>query len=121
MKVYPLQELLLIRKDMKNFKESKETILSTITPVISNKIENNNTSNINSTRNTFRIIPEYDNIIEILNIEKTVVERKLLLFSEKRIEEQEVLNLKLKRKEKKKIIQDFQSKDPSNFTNQKRF
>jgi hypothetical protein len=66
-------------------------------------------------------IPVYDDVLEVSQSEFLIIEKKLCLFSDRRKEEQESRAEKRKNNAKVRAIQELQARDPSNFTNQKRF
>lgn len=122
LKVFPSQELLLVRKDVKGLKDkaalSKEEKLGN---------ERERLQNTRSREEPVKIakitkkIPEYEEIIVVSAMEQLVTERKLSLFVERRKDEQEAKIHKSRKNAKTRAIQEVQSRDPSNFTNQKKF
>ena len=121
LKIFPSQELLLVRKDVKAFKD--KTIITKLEKIekgkydSSRKDESKKTSGLKVKTN----VPEYDEIIEISVMEQLITERKYSLFIERRKDEQEASALLSKKVAKNRATQEVQARDPSNFTNQKRF
>lgn len=66
-------------------------------------------------------VPEYDEMIRISSMELLVIEKKLLLFICRRKDEQEAKSVQSRKNAKNKAMHEVQSRDPSNFTNQRRF
>jgi hypothetical protein len=132
MKVFPAQELLLIRKDLKAFKEK---ISSTSTNARVDH-EGNETSegrvnlgvgeqgsSCNNNNNNSSNILEQDFKSSLSNCisEQILAERKLSLLSERRKQEQEARITQAKKMARIRAAQKTQSKDPSSFANQNRF
>ena len=120
LRVFPSQELLLVRKDIKGFKD--KTVITKIDKLEKEKIQINR-SKEESLQNAkiIKNVPEYEVIIEVSAMEQLVTERKLSLFIERRKDEQEAKVHLSRKNAKSRAMQEVQSRDPSNFTNQKRF
>jgi hypothetical protein len=147
MKVFPSQELLLIRKDLKVFKE--KTCNSNLNMKVDhqgsdvpegrvglseqgsthNNSNSNSSSGINSTSNNNNNNNSNSNILDLdfnsslsnCLSEQLLAERKLNLLSERRKHEQEARIIHAKKMAKIRLAQKTQSKDPSSFANQKRY
>ena len=147
MKVFPSQELLLIRKDLKAFKE--KTCNSNLNMKVdhqgseisegrvglseqgsthnnSNSNSNSNsginsTSNNNSNSNSNILDLDFNSSLSNCLSEQLLAERKLSLLSERRKHEQEARITHAKKMAKIRLAQKTQSKDPSSFANQKRY
>jgi hypothetical protein len=63
----------------------------------------------------------YDQLISILTSENKLCERKLIIFNNKRIEEENKKLTYMKKIAKSKQLEEVQSLDPANFRNQKNF
>lgn len=134
LKIFPSQELALIRKEIKAFKEHQEEVMQSneAVKVFSNLL---NDSSANSERKTSKRMKRdvsgninhdvlnsmnesYDNLVSILQEEIGLCEQKLILLSKKRENEIEARIIYNKKLAKMKAIEDMQSKDPANFRNQ---
>ncbi len=63
----------------------------------------------------------YDQLISILTSENKLCERKLIIFNNKRIEEENKKISYMRKVAKSKQLEEAQSLDPANFRNQKNF
>jgi hypothetical protein len=63
----------------------------------------------------------YDQLISILTSENKLCERKLIIFNNKRIEEENKKISYMRKIAKSKQLEEAQSLDPANFRNQKNF
>lgn len=63
----------------------------------------------------------YDQLISILTSENKLCERKLIIFNNKRMEEENKKLSYMRKIAKSKQIEEVQSLDPANFRNQKNF
>ena len=63
----------------------------------------------------------YDNLISILTSENKLCERKLTIFNNKRLEEENKKMIIMRKIAKIKQLDEAQSLDPANFRNQKNF
>ena len=63
----------------------------------------------------------YDQLISILTSENKLCERKLIIFNNKRIEEENKKLSYMRKIAKSKQLEEAQSLDPANFRNQKNF
>ena len=63
----------------------------------------------------------YDQLISILTSENKLCERKLMIFNNKRIEEENKKLSYMRKIAKSKQLEEAQSLDPANFRNQKNF
>ena len=117
LKIFPSQELLLVRKEMKAFRDK----------IIVGKLEKHEKARHESDHikgEDHQIagnVPEYDEMIRISSMELLVIEKKLSLFIRRRKDEQEAKSVQSRKNAKNKAMQEVQSRDPSNFTNQRRF
>ena len=149
MKVFPSQELLLIRKELKAFKEKtcnsnlnvkadhqgseisegrvglseQGSTHNNSNSNSSSGINSTSNNNSNSTSNSNSNILDLDFNSSLSNClsEQLLAERKLSLLSERRKHEQEARITHAKKMAKIRLAQKTQSKDPSSFANQKRY
>jgi hypothetical protein len=132
MKVFPAQELLLIRKDLKAFKEKVSNTNSNakvdnngseisegrVSLSVSEQGTSSNNTN-SSSSNIFDV--DFTSCLSNCLAEQLLAERKLSLLSERRKQEQEARITHAKKMARIRAAQKAQSKDPSSFANQKRF
>ena len=114
MKVFPLQEILLIKKDMKAYKV-KVIIAKLKQQERLDEIEK--CSRENDARFYQSDINEEDENHELCRTEQIVAERKLHLLRERRKAEQENKIIQARKSAKARAALELQSKDPSNFIN----
>jgi hypothetical protein len=98
LKIFPSQEYILMRKDIKNY---KDIILQ-----LKNEKNNENEKNgkfLKKNEISLHAVIDYNLILEIANIEQNVVERKCTLFMEKRQQEEEAKAVHMKRMIKAKV------------------
>jgi hypothetical protein len=110
LKIYPTSELFAIKKEIKVFKDFQE-----------NRLLNNGGNDVDKVQYEKNDHNMYDDLLSILLMEQQLCGKKLSIINMKNIEE---LNNKaniMKKKTKEKLIDVMQSKDPSNFKNQKKF
>lgn len=114
----------MIRKDVKVFKDSQEAILTKTGSVETNS-NSGSTSAKGSKRNdkaeevlTNAPVNTYFDLVEILNLETRLCERKLSVLRMRRQEEEDRKNVQLRKLAKLKEMEDKQSRDPANFRNQ---
>ena len=131
LRAYPSAELVLIRKEVKVFKEQQEAIL-TKTESVGGKgnavaVSHREASSaavaggVDATVEdvTSGLTSGYDDLVAILSAENKLCERKLLMMGCRRQEEEERRALYLKKQARVKAIEDNQSRDPANFRNQR--
>lgn len=121
MKIFPSQEILLIKKDMKAYKEKfmcvklKQRERSGETD---NSSKEEEAKNVLSYQSDDRDTEENR---ELSKTEQLVSERKLYLFTERRRAEEEFRIIHARKVAKARAALELQSKDPSNFMNQKKY
>ena len=120
---FPGQELNMIRREVKQFKDQQEQLLASAN--ITGESEEGS-SKVASKKNTAKnadnelqgIREGYDSLVSILQEETQLCERKLDILSNRRQAEEESRLQLLRKLAKMKTIEDQQSRDPSNFRNQ---
>ena len=115
--MFPSQEILLIKKDMKAYKEK----------VIISKLKQQERSDDGEKRGGENDdafyqsdIDDEDENRELCKIERIVADRKLFLLRERRQAEQESRMIQARKLAKARAALELQSKDPSNFINYKK-
>lgn len=126
LRAYPSAELVLIRKEVKAFKDQQDFILS---KAGENKLDGaqadaagldgQSAGNGSSDDLTSMLNSGYDDLVAILSAENKLCERKLMLMSCRRQEEEERRALYVKKLARAKVQEDNQSRDPANFRNQR--
>jgi hypothetical protein len=105
MKVFPSTELVIIRKEMKAFRERLGA--------------EKDTTNVDEGDNTAGISGEGGDAS--LESELTLAERKLAILRGRRMDEEDIRTLNKKKAARVKQLEESQSRDPLNFKNQSRF
>ena len=119
MKVFPTQELLLIRKDLKAFKEK---IANTKIDHKGNEIVERRASGQGQGQVSHSILDtDFNNSLTNCLSEQLLAERKLNLLTERRKHEEDARISHAKKMARIRAAQKTQSRDPSSFANQKRF
>lgn len=122
---FPSQELNQIRREVKQFKEQQEQMLSSAQLVsdqedvaVGKTGKKNPAMNSSSGDTSQGIRDGYDNLVSILQEETQLCEKKLDILSHRRQSEEEARLLLLRKLARMRSIEDQQSKDPTNFRNQ---
>lgn len=121
MKVFPTQELLLIRKDLKAFKEK---IANTKIDHKGNEIVERRASGQGQGQGQVShsiLDTDFNNSLTNCLSEQLLAERKLNLLTERRKHEEDARISHAKKMARIRAAQKTQSRDPSSFANQKRF
>ncbi len=124
---FPAQELNIIRRDIKSFKDQQEHMLST-SHILSgsdvpsdSQLDKRTGKKVNDVVDRSTVKPgddSYENLVAILEEESKLCERKLQMLSQRReFEEESRLHL-MRKMAKLKAMEDTQAKDPNNFKNQ---
>lgn len=149
MKAFPTSELAIVRKEVKAFKEHQEVVLQSrsdqmgggmidvkLISIIAAAAGSQSTADL--TQNVINSSPSknadagvegdlaalfggYDDLIGLLTAENRLCERKLLMFGNRRQEEEDRRVVYMKKMARAKALQDAQERDPANFKNQRSF
>lgn len=128
LRAYPSAELVLIRKEVKAFKDQQELILSKSgentkldgAQAEAAGMDGAQGSGGASTDDLSSMLSSgYDDLVAILSAENKLCERKLMMMACRRQEEEERRALYLKKLARAKAQEDNQSRDPANFRNQR--
>lgn len=134
---YPSAELVLIRKEVKAFKDHQDFIL--LNSGDSKKVDagaimqgdassaagtdggsSGGGGNVMSGEEMNMMLSSgYDDLVQILSAENKLCERKLLMMASRRQEEEERRVLYMKKLARAKAQDDSQTRDPANFRNQR--
>lgn len=125
---FPSQELNIIRRDIKAFKDQQELMLSNSQYLSANDQLNDSVADKRSGRKAPSAASggdsnkskddDYENLVAILEEESKLCERKLQILSQRREFEEESRLHALRKVAKMKALEDVQAKDPNNFKNQ---
>jgi hypothetical protein len=116
---FPAQELNLIRKEIKQFKDQQEQML------FDAQLVTEHVDGVDPTRKSEKLpskkvssMDGYDNLVSILQEESKLCEKKLSLLGQRREYEEEARVQMLRKLAKMKAAEENQSRDPNNFRNQ---
>jgi len=135
LRAYPSAELVLIRKEVKAFKDHQDFILLNSgdnkkpDAGVIMQSDAGSAAGTDSSAGAANGAPGeemnsmlssgYDDLVQILSAENKLCERKLLMMGSRRQEEEERRVLYLKKLARAKAQDDSQTRDPANFRNQR--
>ncbi len=118
---FPNQEIIIIKKEMKQFKDYQQKLLqdSEISSITMADDHEQGTKTPTNHLDPLQMIQSNHEILyQILIEENKLLDRKLNLFSQRRQVEAEVKQAYLKKMMKMKAMEEAESKDPNSFKNQ---
>jgi hypothetical protein len=114
---FPSQELTMIRKEIRQFKDLQSNLISQVEG--SNEVLRSE-KGVSTVDNFHSISEDYSQLISVLSEEQKLSDRKLTILNHRRLSEEEARLAYYRKIQKTKALEEIQSKDPLNFRNQTR-
>jgi hypothetical protein len=116
MHVFPGQELTLIKKEVKAFKESFEGAISNDATSLFSAVYSEHTAGPGHKSHSAKVAEEYAAMIVA---EAKICDRKFNMLRSRRVEEQDTRQLAARRNARARAVEEVQAKDPANFSQQR--
>jgi len=116
MHVFPAQELTIIKKEVKAFKEGFESAISSDAASVCSAVYGECTAGPGNKTQSAKAAEEYAAMIVA---EAKICDRKFNMLRSRRVEEQETRQAAARRNARARAVEEVQAKDPANFSQQR--